>query len=369
MKIVIDAREYPTSTGRYIRKLLEYLEVVDANSDRQYVVLIKSIDFDAYQPKAKNFTKVKADFKEFTFAEQFPFLRQIRNLKADLVHFALVQQPVLYFGKTVTTLQDFTTLRFNNPSKNIVVFKFKQFVYLLVNIWASVKSKQLITPTEFVKNDAARLLKSNPRKITVTLESADQITAQPEEFAPLKNKQFLMYVGRSLPHKNLERLMDAFNILKKTHPDLKLVLVGKKDTLMERHIAYAQSQSIPDVMATGYVTEGQLRWLYENTACYCFPSLSEGFGLPSLEAMIHGSPVASSNATCLPEVNADAAHYFDPLDINDMAAKINDILTNKDLRDSLIQKGYKQAKKYSWKRMAEQTLAVYKKAQRSGRRL
>lgn len=362
MKIVIDAREYPTSTGRYIRKLIEYLEKIDEDSDREYVIMLRAADFDTYQPHAKNFSKVIADFKEFTFAEQFPFLRFIRNLNADLVHFTLAQQPILYRRPVVTTLQDFTTLRFYNPSKNYIVFKFKQLVYLLVNFIASIKSKELITPTEFVKNDAVRFLKSNPKKITATLESADKITAKSEEFKPLKNKQFLMYVGRSLPHKNLERLIDAFAILKEQHPDLKLVLVGKKDHLMERHLAYAQSQAISDVVATGYVSEGQLRWLYENTACYCFPSLSEGFGLPSLEAMMHGAPVASSNATCLPEVNQDAVHYFDPLDVTDMAEKINDVLTDEKLRQALIKKGYEQVKKYSWKRMAEQTLEVYKKA-------
>ncbi|MFO0971768.1 MAG: glycosyltransferase family 1 protein [Candidatus Saccharimonadales bacterium] len=365
MKIAIDAREYPTSTGRYVRKLLEYLEEVDANSDREYVVMLYAKDFDTYHPKAKNFSKVIADFKEFTFSEQFGFLRLIRNLKPDLVHFTLVQQPIFYHRKVITTLQDFTTLRFNNPSKNILTFKFKQFIYLLVNIIASIKSKQLITPTEFVKNDAIRLLKSNPRKITVTLESADRIAVPAEEFAPLKNESFLMYVGRSLPHKNLERLIDAFSLLKKSHPNLQLALVGKKDDHMERHLDYAQKHNVPDVLATGYVSEGQLRWLYENTTCYCFPSLSEGFGLPALEAMKHGAPVASSNATCLPEVNGDAVHYFNPLDIEDMAAKINDVLTNKKLRGELIKKGVEQVKKYSWQRMTEQTLEVYKKALKS----
>lgn len=358
-KILIDAREYPTSTGRYIRKLLEYLEKIDADSDREYVVLLRAKDFDEYHPKAKNFSKQISDYKEFTFAEQYPFLRQLRNLKADLVHFPIVQQPVLYFGKTVTTINDLTTLRSTNPSKNFVVFKIKQFVYLLVNLWAAMKSKQLLTYSEFVKEDAAKHLLANERKITVTPLAADKITAKAEEFKSLKNKQFLMYVGRSLPHKNLERLIDALGILKKTQPDLKLVLVGKKDHLMERHIAYAHSKNIPDVEATGYVSEGQLRWLYENTACYCFPSLSEGFGLPGLEAMIHGAPVASSNSTCLPEVNGDAVHYFDPLDIDDMAAKIKDVLTDKKLRENLIKKGYKQVEKYSWERMARQTLEVY----------
>lgn len=362
-RIVIDAREYPTSTGRYIRKLLEYLEKIDGASDeREYVVLIKSKDFDSYQPKASNFSKVEADIKEFTFAEQFKFLRLIRNLKPDLIHFTLVQQPVLLFKPVVTTLQDFTTLRFNNPSKNILVFKFKQLIYLLVNFWASVKSRQLITPTEFVKQDAIRLLKANTKKITVTLESADKISAASEPIGSLKNTPFLMYVGRSLPHKNLERLIDAFAILKNNHKDLKLILVGKKDELMERHIAYAKKRNIKGVEATGYVSEGELRWLYENTACYCFPSLSEGFGLPSLEAMMHGAPVASSNATCLPEVNGDAVYYFDPLDIEDMARKINDVITDKKLREKLVKTGSAQVKKYSWQRMAEQTLEVYKKA-------
>jgi len=274
----------------------------------------------------------------------------------------LVQQPTLYHRPVVTTLQDFTTLRFNNPSKNIFVFKFKQLVYFFVNIVASVKSKQLITPSQFVKKDAIRLLRANPSKITVTLESADKITAPATEVATLKGVRFLMYVGRSLPHKNLERLIDAFSILKENDPDLQLVLVGKKDALMERHILYAEAQSVRDVVATGYVSEGQLRWLYENTACYCFPSLSEGFGLPSLEAMMHGAPVASSDATCLPEINGNATHYFDPLDVSDMAEKINEVLTDELLRKELVKKGFEQVKKYSWQRMAKQTLEVYRSA-------
>jgi glycosyltransferase involved in cell wall biosynthesis len=110
------------------------------------------------------------------------------------------------------------------------------------------------------------------------------------------------------------------------------------------------------------VSEGQLRWLYENCAAYVFPSLSEGFGLPGLEAMVHGAPVVSSNATCLPEVYGEAAHYFDPLDVDDIASKIGETLDNEALRSNLIKKGKEQAAKYSWRRTAEQTLEVYEKA-------
>jgi glycosyltransferase involved in cell wall biosynthesis len=112
---------------------------------------------------------------------------------------------------------------------------------------------------------------------------------------------------------------------------------------------------------TDFINEGELRWLYEHSAAYVFPSLSEGFGLPGLEAMIHGTPVVSSDATCLPEVYGDAAHYFDPRDVRDMAAKISDVLTDSKLRQDLIKKGTAQAAKYSWQRMAEQTLEIYSK--------
>lgn len=359
-KIVIDAREYPTSTGRYIRKLLEYLEKIDANSDRQYLVLIKSPDFDTYQPKAQNFSKVKANFKEFTFSEQIGLLRLIRNLQPDLVHFGITQQPLLYSGKTITTMHDLTAIRFNNPTKNLVVFKIKQLIYAYAAKRVARKSNKVITISNYVKNDLINYTGINPDKLIMTLESADQITAEAKVYKPLEGSTYIMYVGRSQPHKNLERLIQAYRKIKQTHPELKLVMVGKKDALSEMLETYAKQHGISGIEFTGYVSEGQLRWLYENTACYCFPSLSEGFGLPSLEAMKHGAPVASSNATCLPEVNGDAAHYFDPLDVTDMASKINEVLSDEVLRKSLITKGYKQVKKYSWRRMAEQTLVVYK---------
>jgi glycosyltransferase involved in cell wall biosynthesis len=98
----------------------------------------------------------------------------------------------------------------------------------------------------------------------------------------------------------------------------------------------------------------------ENTQAYIWASLSEGFGLPPLEAMHYGAPVVSSDATCMPEVLGNAAHYFNPTDVNDMSEKIIDVLSSPKLRQSLIEKGKNQVKKYSWKRMAEQTLEVYK---------
>jgi glycosyltransferase involved in cell wall biosynthesis len=169
-----------------------------------------------------------------------------------------------------------------------------------------------------------------------------------------------MYVGRPNPHKNLRRLIKAFAELKTTNPDLTLVLVGKRDTLFKKLAKYVADKSIENVMFTGFVSDNQLKWLYHNTTAYIFPSLSEGFGLPGLEAMKHGAPVISSNATCLPEIYGDAAVYFDPRDIEDITSKIDSVLKNKQKANRYIEKGYEQVKKYSWKKMAQETLDIYK---------
>jgi glycosyltransferase involved in cell wall biosynthesis len=360
-KIVIDARElHGTGVGRYLSRLLHYLQEVDRDLSHRYVVLLKPKDMDGWQPTSKRFTKVACRYKEFTFAEQIGLLLQLMLLKPDLVHFPMVQQPALYQGKVVTTMQDLTTLRFVNPSKNRLVFMVKQSVYRWVNFVAVRKSVALITPTEFVKEDVAKHLHVNSRKITVTLEAGDSIGAKPKKMEAFVGKKFIMYVGRPLPHKNLERLIEAFAILKQAHPDLHLVLVGKTDVLFRRHERDTKNKGIPDVHFTGFVEDGQLRWLYEHCAAYVFPSLSEGFGLPGLEAMAHGAPVVSSNATCLPEVYGNAAHYFDPTDVHAIAKAIDDVLGNPDLHKKLITVGKLQFKKYSWQRMAEQTLGVYK---------
>lgn len=354
--IVIDARELRTSSGRYVERLLHYLQTVDTTN--RYTVLLKPSDISGWSPTNPNFTKQATPYKEFTFSEQLGFRGQIKSLRADLVHFPFAHQPIWYSGAVVTTIQDLTTLRFNNPDKNGLVFGFKQHVYSHVVKRVSRKSSRLITPSEFVKNDIAEYAAVDSDKITVTYEAAEPINESAKAIAGLQDGKFIMYVGRPTPHKNLERLISAFQSLRAQHPDLHLVLAGKKDA---NYLAIEQ-QSHENVVFTDFVSEGELRWLYENCSAYVFPSLSEGFGLPGLEAMTHGAPVVSSNATCLPEVYGSAAHYFDPLDVQAMADAINEVLTDKDLRKSLIEAGHVRVASYSWQRMAEQTLNVYRSA-------
>lgn len=357
-KILIDAREWSTSTGRYTERLVHYLQQID--NEHNYIVLQKAKDFADWTPTNRHFKKAVTRFKEFTFAEQTGLLWQIIRCRPDLVHFPMVQQPVLYQGRVVTTMQDLTTLRFNNPSKNLFLFKLKRRVYKWVNVIAARKSIALITPTEFVKEDVAKTLRINSRKITVTYEGVDTNEAAPEAIEEFEGKHFIVYLGRPNPHKNLSRLIEAFAIIKQTHPDLHLILAGKTDALYRRLKRETDANGVPDVHFTGWITDGQAHWLYGHCAAYTFASLSEGFGLPVLEAMAAGAPVVSSNASCSPEIYGNAAHYFDPLDIHDMAAKIIEVIDSPRLREKLIAAGKEQVKKYSWKRMAEQTLEVYK---------
>lgn len=356
-KIVIDARELRTTSGRYVERLLFNLQNMD--KENKYTVLLKPADFEGWQIRNINFEKVVCPYKEFTFSEQIGFLGQLRKLDADLVHFPMVQQPVLYKGTTITTMNDLTTLRYGNPSKNALVYKLKQMVYKRVNKRVAKKSDTIITYTQYVRDDVVKFAGILPDKVDVIPLAADKITLPPEEIVALKYQKFIMYVGRPTPHKNLERLLEAFARLKGPHPELILVLAGKKDANYRMIEEQVRIKGPTNVLFTDFVSDGQLRWLYENCLAYVFPSLSEGFGLPGLEAMVHGAPVISSNATCLPEVYGDAAHYFDPLDVQAITNAINEVLTDSHLRAELIAKGLRQGSLYSWQKTAQQTIDAY----------
>ncbi len=355
---MVDARELRTSSGRYVERLLHYLQQIDTSN--RYTVLLKPKDLDDWKPSNKQFSKLACRYKEFTFSEQLGYLKLLRDLKPDLVHFTFPQQPILYGGKTITTVHDLTTARFGNPSKNWLVFRIKRLVYRVLLRVAAHKSAVVLTPTQWVKEDLARFARVNSRKIVVTPEAADPLADHSQEVPELKDSHFIMYVGRPNPHKNLNRLVAAFAILKKQHSDLQLVLVGKQDANYRLLKKYVKKLGIEDIVFTGFLPDSQVRWLYEHTAAYVFPSLSEGFGLPGLEAMVHDAPLISSNATCLPEVYGDAAIYFDPTDPNDIAKKIASVIDKPEIAKSLRQTGKKQAARYSWQRMAEATAEVYR---------
>ncbi len=360
--IVIDARIRRSSTGRYVDRLLEHLQNVD--TFHHYTILLHPED--NWQPRAANFATLPCPYAQFSFnpLQQFGFTRQLRSLKPDLVHFTMTQQPLLYFGNIVTTTHDLTMFHFvRRGSTNPAVYWLKMKLYRFLFIWSHWKSEKIIVPTNYVAADLVNYQPSTKNKIVVTYESSEPplktAAVRPAQIAA--QAEFILYVGNAFPHKNLPALIEAFALLHTQHPLLKLVLVGKKEiNYQELEESVADNPLRSHIIFTGFIPDEQLKWLYQHARAYVFPSLSEGFGLPGLEAMAHSTPVVSSDATCLPELYGPAAHYFNPKNSRDMADKINDVLSDKELREALIKNGTEQLKKFSWQRMAIQTLDIYK---------
>ncbi len=359
MHIVIDARIINSSTGRYVERLVYYLQEVDTQN--RYTILVPSKDLGFFTPSNPNFTVKAADFANYSFDEQTKFKTFLNELNADLVHFCMPQQPLGYKGAHVTTVHDLTLLNTYNSDKNWFIFHAKQLVgrYLFKKIGKT--SAHIITPTQYTKDEYTAYAHIPESKVTVTYEAAD-IFSDALKLYEHPFKEYILYVGQQSDYKNIRRLGDAHQKLLEAHPDLGLILVGKMTPGHEKNKAYFTQKGYKNILFTGFIEDAQRDWLFANCKAYVFPSLMEGFGLPGLEAMGYGVPVVSSSATCLPEVYSDAAYYFDPKDTNDMARAINDVLTNETLRQNLIIKGAEQIKKYSWKRMAEQTYTVYMNA-------
>jgi len=251
--------------------------------------------------------------------------------------------------------------------------------YKLVISSAVKRAKKVLAVSQFTKDDLVKQFKINPEKIIVTYEGVAGMSVistkgrnpLTKEFLPISDfsqtlemtkniRPYLLYVGNAYPHKNLEGLIRVYTEINKNSPDLKLVLVGKEDYFYRRLKQYAKNFS-KNIIFPGYVPDEELKALYTSATLYVFPSFYEGFGLPPLEAMAHGLAVVSSDKTCLPEILGSAALYFNPDDEADMKNKIEQALRDEKLREDLQNRGYEQAKKYSWLSCADKTLEVYKK--------
>lgn len=364
MRVVIDARMLGwTGIGRYTKNLLDNLQQIDRQND--YFVLLS--DTKAWQPSADNFTSVIANYKPYGLAEQLIMPLKLLTLKPDLVHFPHFTAPLLYFGKYVITLHDLTLVHFKNVRGGALarlVYETKYWLMRGILRNALYGAAHIITDTEFVKNDVLQSYRPRLRrdKITPTPLAVEQKLITKHSTAPGINRPFLLHVGNSYPNKNLHALISAFTIVAQTSPDLSLVLVGQEDYFYAQLREQVEKSDLKGkVHFPGRVPDDQLSFLYKNAEAFVFPSLSEGFGLPPLEAMAYGTPVISSNASCMPEVLGDAATYFDPTDVNDMATKISALLDDKKELARLRQAGPGRVKLFSWKKMAKQTLAVYQK--------
>lgn len=369
-RIVIDGRWIrQTGIGRSVEETLRHLLEVD--HDNHYILLVRDEDRDHIDLKAPNLELVSCNITWYTMREQTRLLAQIKSLKPDLVHFTNFNLPVLYRGRFVVTIHDLTLLRF----KNINTAKYSRLVYhardsIMRSVMrrAAKGSRAIIVPSQFVAAEVIKKYHLPKSKLSVVHWAARepyQRTIEPSEKFGI-NRPYLLYVGNAYPHKNLERLILAFGkLITEYMLDYQLVIAGKKDVFhaaLEREVREAKLDK--RVIFTDFVSDRELAGLYKNAAIYVFPSLSEGFGLPPLEAMSYGLPVASSNATCLPEIIGDAAEFFDPTSIDDMARVMSALLADSYRRDQLRDLGRERVGQFDWSKAAQATLEVYQKALR-----
>jgi len=368
MKILIDGRGIrKTGIGRYIESTLRELLLIDPKND--YYLLINPPDLKHIKLSTKDLQIVETNVPWFSVKEQTELLKTINSVKPDLVHFTNFNFPIAYKGKFVITIHDLTLLHFRNLRSSYLsrpYYLLKEQVMKNVVLKKGIrKAEKILVPSEYVKNDVAKTFHVRKNKIEVTYEATGAALARPrvslDKFGIYK--PYVLYVGNAYPHKNAERMIIAFGkLVTEFVLDYQLVIAGKKDSFHRNLEEAVKEAGLTDrVIFTDYVTDQELAGLYKNASLYVFPSLSEGFGLPPLEAMAYGLPVASSNATCLPEVLGDAAVYFDPRNINDMTKTMLRVLTDQKLRESLIKKGTRQIKKYSWRNTAKETLDIYSK--------
>lgn len=371
MKIGIDARMYSsgfTGIGRYTFELIRNLAKLDPQNE--FVIFLNSPEFETFTSPAKNFRKVKVNASHYSLREQTSFLKILKKEQLDLMHFTHFNSPLLYRGKYVTTIHDLTLSFFPGKKMNDWLHR---TAYNLVLKQGVRKAQKIIAVSANTKKDLMELLQTPSNKIAVVWNGVGR------EFSPtvptdLSRKQlekdfditknYLLYTGVWRDHKNILGMLEALAQLKKDHPEFKgeLVITGKANPIYAPDI-FAKVKELElekTVVFTGLVSDDDLLKLYQNARAFVFPSFYEGFGLPPLEAMSCGVPVVASNSSSIPEVCGNAAEFFDPKDISEMASKIWTVWNDENVRKKLIEAGEKRVLDFSWRTMAEETLAVYR---------
>jgi glycosyltransferase involved in cell wall biosynthesis len=267
----------------------------------------------------------------------------------------LLRQPKIYFTPgfnppllclcpVIFTIGDLIHLNINEEKS---FFKYIYYTYFLR--FSALRSKSIVTFSEFSKNQIVKYFNINPKKVIVIGCGVG------EEFSPYGEKhlpdyKYFFYVGNRKPHKNIPRILIAFsqaNISK----DFKLVLSGNPDSSILDTINSLQIEN--RIVFTGFISDEDLPKYYRGAFALIFPSLFEGFGLPPLEAMACGTPVITSNVTSLPEVVGNAALMVDPLSVSGITSAIEKLVEDKELHQQLIVLGLERAKKFSWDKTAD----------------
>jgi glycosyltransferase involved in cell wall biosynthesis len=372
---ILDARtataHFP-GIGRYVRNLATAM-VPHLSADEELTILWNSADPNAWNPTSLGSPQVnaiRAPVTPFSPSQQWTIprlLRQIISQKSSVAdrsmyHSTYYLMPYRPGMPAILTLYDLIALV--HPQ---TVSPRARLLFRLTTWLALGSVGHVIAISDATRRDLLRHFSIAAERVT-TIPLAADLRFQPQPQSAIKAVRqkynlpadHLFYLGINKPHKNLVRLIEATAQLAPL--PLTLVIAGAWDERYPDPKTRAEALGVADqVRFLGPVDDADLPALYSGCSLFVFPSLYEGFGLPVLEAMACGAPVACSNASSLPEITADATLLFDPLDVNAIAVALQRGLEDADLRRALAEQGVRQAAQFSWARTAAETLSLYQK--------
>lgn len=361
-RIGVDARLYfQTGVGVYLRNLLYYLQKISPKELIFYIYVMND-EASRINFRNKNFIKKAVPYRWHTIGEQGGFADILYKEKLDLVHFTYFSYPIIYKRPFVATVHDLTPVLFKTgraSTKNPLLFGLKHSIFKNIVLAKQIKNaRAIITPTETVKEQLVKLYGLEYKnKIFSIYEGINYEILHAKENTNLIKEikdDFFLYVGNFYPHKNLERLIEAFA---KVKTKMNLVLVGPDDFFAKRLVQmFKQLNMSKKIILYNNPKLKDFVFFYKNAKALVHPSLSEGFGLPLVEAAYFDLPIIASNIDVFKEILSGQYISFDPYNIEDIKEKIEFFIKEGSKFD------YKSLlKKYSFEKMAKQTLEVYQK--------
>ena len=364
VRIGIDTRKlHDFGIGTYIRNLLRQLARLDRQTE--FVLLCRPEDVPALSSLGENLRPVAETSTNYSLLEQIRIPLALKREGVTLFHAPHYVLPPLVPCRSVVTIHDCIHLMFPQYLPNRLALGYARASIVA----AARRATRVLTVSESSKRDILRFVNIKPEKIDVIYNAYDErFTVEPreEDVDRVRERfqlhdQFVLYAGNVKPHKNLERLIEAFHLVRRRGLDhLKLVLIGDE---ISRYAALRRAvhrhQLHKYVRFLGYLPEETLAVMYRLAGVFVFPSLYEGFGLPPLEAMASGTPVVTSNVSSLPEVAGDAAVLVDPYDPGAIADGIYRVLTDDRFRCDLRARGAARARQFSWEQSVQRVREIY----------
>jgi len=372
VKIAIDIRRMTEfGVGTYIRNVVRTLGRVD--HENPYFLIGTPEKSEEIGPLPPNFKTIPLLSPERTWQGYREFRHALKKLDCDLVHIPnLFSVPRALPCPYVMTVHDML----EHMSRTRSDSGFMRSVYFQLTKRVLAGAARIFAVSNFTRTEIEKLFDIPLNHIEVVYNAIDERFlhghATPADRALIAQRYqvtypFLLYAGRISPHKNVVRMIEAFSALKTELekdnfcPDLKLIIIG--DDLsgnpdLRRTVVRSGVQN--DVRFLGFVPIEVLRIFYDEAKVFIFPSLYEGFGLPPLEAMAHGTPVVTSNVSSLPEVVGNAAVLVNPENVFEIMRALHRVLTDKTLRDRMKERGYQQAMRFSWEISVRRVLEAYR---------